>query len=281
MRFISILFAVIFVFTASLLSARFWGLSLQYQAYEHPFLKDLPKLGVKVSTMAELDEALKLSSTNLIWLDLRQTKDNRFLVLSDSATENILTFETVGAELFHGNKPSFYDLAFLRKFFTEAPLLEDVINKAPNVRFVFNIVDSVLDVDKNMIAFIEKHKLSNKVMVQSTAHVVITSIKSERPTWIFGSSQTDWVKMMSFASAYILPASQFNGDVLVMPLTLKDRDMLTDELTKEMQRRFKKVFAGPLTDKSQLEKAKSMQPDVYVLSNLELLRAASAEMNSK
>jgi hypothetical protein len=80
------------------------------------------------------------------------------------------------------------------------------------------------------------------------------------------------MRMMSFDSMWILPSTQFKGDVFISPFTLLKRPAFNDDIVAEMKRRHKKIFLGPISTKEQLDDAKRLGADAYITEDLPQLQ---------
>ncbi len=269
MRLLFISAGAVIVTLLILLMTRIWGLSQPYQAYEHPFLtKDRPWQAVKISSVVEGKSLAKSNKDVIFWLDLSKTQDGHFLVLNPN--RNIQLTPELLKEKFRGPKTFFYDLKFLRLFYDREPLAEEFLASFPSQRFILNILDNAPDVHTAVSALAVKHKAENRILFQSDIELVLKSIKELHPLWLFGTSRSDIMRLLSFDSIGVLPASPFYGDVFISPMKVLDRPAFNENVLIEMRRRKKPVVLGPLQSEAEIVDARSLNPDAYIYENSRL-----------
>lgn len=252
-----------------LLMTRFWGLSQPYQAYDHAFLKtQRPWMVVKVHDVATGTTLIKRNKDAIFWLDLLKTQDGFFLVQNPSR-KALLTPDLL-KENFRSDKTYYYDLRFLRLYYDSEVLLEDFLAAFPNQKFILNIQDNATDVHKSLVQTVKQSKADDRVLFQSDIELVLQSIKEIQPLGIFGTSQSDLMRLLSFDSIGLLPASPFYGDVFIAPFKVLKRPAFNENILLEMQRRLKPIILGPLKNTQELVDARSLKPDGYIYENSEL-----------
>ncbi|MBO9668465.1 MAG: hypothetical protein J7501_16830, partial [Bdellovibrio sp.] len=104
--------------------------------------------------------------------------------------------------------------------------------------------------------------------IQSEANVVIQAVKDLKPEWIYGTGTPDLMRLMSFDSLWVLPATQFKGDVFVAPFKILNRPAFNDDVIAEMRRRKKRVFLGPIKTEEEFNRARAYNADGYITEDL-------------
>lgn len=251
-----------------LMMTRFWGLAQPYQAFEHPFLQAPPfPAMVKIHRPEQVQAVIDRQKDAIFWLDLYMTKDGHFLVLPESPALQ-LKAETL-KEKFLSDKTYFYDLSFLRLYFDQATLLEDFLSITKN-RLILNIKDNALNVHTQLMTAVEKAAAQERVLIQSDIERVIKTFKESRPLWLYGTSHSDLMRLLSFDSVGIVASSPFVGDVFIAPMKLLNRPAFNENVLQEIHRRKKTVFLGPLKDVSEVNTARGLQADGFIYENPEL-----------
>ncbi|MNS99430.1 hypothetical protein D3C72_1338320 [compost metagenome] len=172
------------------------------------------------------------------------------------------------APIFTGGKLSEYTWEQINEFYKTTPALKEIYEKFKDTRFVLNVIDNVSEVHTTVVAAIEGLNPDARTFLQSDALIIITSIKELKPMWVYGTSYPDIMRLLSFDSLYILPSTQFKGDVFVAPFKVLKRPAFNDDIIAEMRRREKKVFLGPIENEEEYNKAKSLNADALITSNL-------------
>lgn len=271
MKLLLISLATVIFFAAVGVGLRSWGLATQYQKFEHAFwTPEGPYWIVRVKTAMEGQRLTQEKADVIFWLDLHETRDHRFLVLPEDTVTLQLTEKIFGAEKWRGPQIPRYDLAELRPFFPDAPLLEDIMTEFPNQRFILNLVDNVPDIQFETVKLLQTLNPDKRVLIQSDTDVLLRSIKDLKPLWLYGTSHADIMRLLSFESIGLLSTTPFKGDVFISPLSLKGRSILNENVIEEMRRRKKMTILGPLTGNPDFEAARQANPDGYLFSTMEI-----------
>jgi hypothetical protein len=141
------------------------------------------------------------------------------------------------------------------------PLLKDLLLKFPKTRFVINCNENVDNIQVNLSQVIEEAKAEDHVMIASDYDTILISLKLLKPRLVYGSSTSDITRIRSFQSLWILPSAPLKGDVYFVPLKYRGVDTIDADIAKEMHRRQKKVFIGPLSTKAEVEQALRLGAD--------------------
>lgn len=265
---------VFFVITTT----RIWGLGQTFVEYKHDFFNGpQPMLVLKTSNVDAANEAIAKNKNVILWLDVRASSDGKVFVLSKSEDIKFLNDITQKQEanpaskIMLGSKLSDYDYNTLLSFYKSLPLLSDFYSKFAEQRFIINVVDNIANIQDTVVNSIKDLNPANRTLVQSDTLVVMTSIRELKAEWVYGTSQADLMRFLSFNSMWILPSTQYKGDVFIAPFEIVKRPAFNDDVIAEMRRRHKKVFLGPITNKPQFEEAKRLNADAFITENFQEL----------
>lgn len=280
MRIFFITVASFIVLGVLILMARIWGLGQNYPLYEHAFFSGpTPLIIVKADTLDATKEALKLRPDAVIWLDVRFSREKVPFILPKNRDKEFLDMKRQEQEknpttpIMIGAKLSEYPWEQINEFYKTTPALKEYYEQFPQTRFVLNIVDNVADAHTTLVNAITDFKPNERTFIQSEALIIMTSIKDLKPEWVYGTSTPDLMRLMTFDSLYILPTTQFKGDVFVSPFTILKRPAFNADIIEEMRRRNKRIFLGPIQSEAQFAEASRYKADGYITENLpELLR---------
>ena len=277
MRFIFVTLGTCFLILALIMTARIWGLGQKYSAFEHVFLSgSAPLVIVKADSLPAIEAALKIKPDAVIWLDVRMSKDKIAYILPASEDVKFLNNreemqkKDPQTPIFTGGKLSEYNFEQINEFYKTTPALKEIYQTFKDTRFVLNIVDNVSEVHTTIVKTLEdlSLKADTRTLLQSDALIIITAIKELKPEWLYGTSYPDIMRLLSFDSLYILPATQFKGDVFISPFKVMKRPAFNDNVIAEMRRREKKVFLGPIENEDEYNKATALNADGLITTNL-------------
>lgn len=268
-----------------ILTTRIWGLGQTFPDFQSPFFAgETPLIIVKADTLSKIDEVLKLKPNAVIWADVRIAKGNIPYILAPSRDVEFLNSKSEQqkanptVQITQGGKLSDYSWEQLNEFYKNTPSLKELYEKYPTTRFVLNIVDNVADVHSTVVDAIQSFKPDARTLLQSDALVIMTTIKDLKPAWVYGTSTPDLMRLMSFDSLYILPSTQYKGDVFIAPFSILKRPAFNEDIIIEMRRRHKRVYLGPIENQEQFELAEKYKVDGYITDNLpQLLQFQSAQ----
>ena len=92
-------------------------------------------------------------------------------------------------------------------------------------------------------------------MVLSPFDVPMKYLKEKQPTYLFGTTQPEILRIKALESIWLIEASTFRADLVVHPELYYNHEFFTDKLRAELQRRFRRFIVGPVAPE-QLESAK-------------------------
>lgn len=265
MRVLFISIVSIVVLFVVLLTSRLWGLSQQYPEFQHPFFENVaaPALVLKVQSEPELEEAVQKKADVMIWLDVQTTNDQKIIVF---ATD--LKPQQMSIEAYRGPKSLAYPLQQLKNMHPEVRELREIIAKYPQQKFVLNILDNVQGVHTGLVEVLKDLSPEKRILLQSNYNVIMTSTKELEPFWLYGCSQADLMRFLTFESMWILPATPFKGDVYIAPFVLLGRPAYRESTLEEVRRRKKKIILGPALDKKEFDDAVRIKADAIIVENL-------------
>lgn len=255
--------------------ARIWGLGQNYPLYEHSFFSgSTPLIIVKADTLEKANEVLKLRPDAVLWLDVRLSREKVPFILPVSRDREFLDSKRQEQEkspttpIMLSNKLAEYPWEQIKEFYKTPPFLKDYYAKFPQTRFILNIIDNVSEVHHVVVDAIKDYLPKERTLVQSDALIIMTSVKDLKPEWVYGTSVPDIVRLLTFDSMWVLPSTQFKGDVFISPFKVRNRSAFNDDIISEMQRRKKRIFLGPIQNESDFAVASRHNVDGYITEDL-------------
>lgn len=275
-RVFSVLFGLFASVALILFLTRLWGLSQVEAAYHHPFYDVFSN-----SRPSVFQEIYSLEGAkNFYYIRLHISEDQHFFFAPPNELQLFLKFKkeqqvkSPSQFIFKGTKIHSYLFKDIQSQTPNLMSFEDFLfhlSKNPQQRALINIEDNATNVDRLYTELINKYpELENQILTTSRIGIVVTSIKKLKPRWIYGSTQDDWMRLLTFNSLFILPSTPFQKDVFISPLKYMKRSIINQEIVDEMRRRNKKIILGPLHNQQEIETAKSFNPDGLILSEFEL-----------
>jgi hypothetical protein len=261
--FISV-FSVLVLFVV-LLMTRLWGVGQQYPDFQHPFFEDTkpPLVIVKLESETELQEALQQKNDVIFWMDVETTNDQKIIVFGRAFKAKEMSIEA-----YRGPKPLAYPFQQMQKAHPEVRELKDIIAKYPQQKFILNILDNVTGVHTGLVDALKGLSPEKRILLQSNYNVILTSVKDLAPFWLYGCSQADLMRFLTFESMWLLPATPFKGDVYIAPFVLMGRPAFHESTLEEVRRRHKKIILGPALDKKEFDDAARLKADAIIVENL-------------
>jgi hypothetical protein len=265
MRVLFISVVSVVVLFVVLTMTRLWGLGQQFPPFEHPFFANTsgPLLILRTENEKELQEAVAAKPDVVIWLDVETTSDKKVITFSRDFTPKEMSIEA-----YRGPKSFAYQYQQLQIVHPDVRELHDIVAKYPQQRFVMNVTDNVENVHKWITESLKDLAAEKRILLQSNYNVIMTSIKELQPFWLYGCSQADLMRFLTFDSMWILPATPFKGDVYISPFKLLGRPAFHENILEEVRRRNKKIILGPAIDKSEYDDAVRLKADGIIVENL-------------
>ncbi len=259
------------------LIVRFWGLSLPYKKFEHPYFDYTKTIAQPVSIVIFNKEHFepKASGTDkkqsyeyktsgqapmMVWLNIYMTSD-RHLVSDYNFNLDAFTTWARDKKKYKGKFAHNYTLTELNEFYSELIPLENVVDAFPSTQFVFNILTNETDVHKEIVKFVDTKKLGDRVLINSPIDIVIKAVKEQKPMWVYGTSISEATRVKSFSTLNLESAISVRGDVFIAPVSYLNRPLVDESLVTEMKRRKKYVFIGPVQNEDERKTAEELKPD--------------------
>lgn len=285
MRIILATILTLFMTGVLLLTTRIWGLGQHFSEFNNPFFQgESPQVILKTDSVAKAFEVLQSRPQVVIWLDVRLAKGNIPFVLPIARDVEFLKSKedeqkrTPNSPVLMGSKLSDYPWDQIKDFYSGVPTLQDFYKGFPEAHFILNIIDNVTDVHHVIVESIKDFHPDGRTFIQSEGLVLIQAVKDLKPEWVYGTSTPDLMRFLSFDSLFVLPATQFKGDVFVSPFVIMKRDAFNDDIIAEMRRRHKKVFLGPIKTAEELRKAKTYKADGLIIEDLKEFSKLTTEV---
>ncbi|MEK2689578.1 hypothetical protein [Bdellovibrio sp. GT3] len=257
-----------------ILMTRIWGMGQTFQEYKSPFFDgQTPYVSVKTHTLAKMAEAVDARPDVIIWADVRVSKDRVPFILPPQRDIEFLNAKLAEQEanptikIMQGNKISDYSWEQINEFYKSTPALKELYEKFPKTRFILNVVDNVAEVDAIVSEALQGLNSEHRTLAQSDTNLILSAIKSLQPTWLYGTGRPDLMRLMSFDALWVLPSTQFKGDVFVAPFKILGRPAFNDNVIAEMRRRHKKIFLI-VENEEEFKRAKAYNADGYISTDI-------------
>ncbi len=256
----------LFVCFVFFLIIKLWGQGQVYSAYQHPFFPadSISKpLEFKVLTPKIFKENNKNSDLKFdgYYLNVAMSADQK-MILIDPKYE--LQKKESSGKNFRYNDKNFSELADSNS--DSAILFSEIISFIQNKKIIFNFLENPLQIQAVFTKAINEAQIQsgNQFIFVSSYEPPAKAIKEDHPTFLFGTTQPEILKIKSMESFYLIEAAIFRADVLIHPLKYYKRDFFTENIVTEMRRRQKKIIVGPNIEnlKSELLKIK---PDGIII----------------
>ena len=243
--FLSIVIAL-FVSSVFFFTIKFWGLSQHYIDYNHSFYKDVETPIIFKKPNINNFHAL-MRSTEPLYLNLAITADDKI----------VIAFPEVN---FQYRRFRFADLI------DQAFLLENQLEFLKNKKIIFNITENAVAGPDIIFTEFQKMQLdkAENFMISSPYEAVTKELKIKAPTWIFGTSTPEILKIKAMESLYLIESAVYRADIIVYPLKYYHHDFYSETLLTDLKRRFKRFIIGPIAEKD-LPQAKALNPFGIIL----------------
>lgn len=249
----------------------FWGQGFSYQPYDHPLMawksEGEPVHALSTFHPEEAQHFLTQNPHGVLFLNLYVSADGEFFTAPQKALNFPQEILKKTPEAYKGNKHFYYKMETIKSQLGDQVFpVESFLSLKPRF-WMLNIMDNALEVDLNIMAWVEKNKMEKQAVILSDIDLVISSLKDQKPLWIYGSTQSDLAKLLTMASINLEGIVNLRRDYFVTPVFLKDRIVLNSAVIRDMKKRFKKIAIGPVhTDQDRVLALKE-QPDVIILSS--------------
>jgi len=245
----------------------FWGQGLQYQPYDHPLMKaSKTRIVLATDDLQQAEKFLKQNPDGGLQLPVRMSQDGQFFTAPSSSLKVLAELSRSEPALARGPKPHLYEFSFLQSRLQGLIPLDQWRTLKPEPKFwIFDLQDNAVEVDRHFVEWFEKQKLAESAIIRSDIDLVVSSLKEMRPLWIYGSSLSDLNKFLTLGSMGLQGIANFQRDYYFSPLTMFDRDMINENVLKEVRKRHKKIALGPVRTDLEREQALRFEPDLIIL----------------
>ena len=229
MKVIFVSIGVLFVVLLCVLITKFWGKSQTYTDYAHPFTTSAPEdLRFVKPSFEKLEAAI--NSDSPLFLDVGITRDQKLVIPKTVFKKPIRNA----------------DLAEIKD---QVILVSDVSEKLKTRRIIFNVLDSVIAVHEVFLHNMKEigFEKGDNFLVTSEYEQPVKALKELVPSWIYGSTRPEILKIVAMQSMHVLEAASIRADVVIHPLKIKNQNFFNEELLQELQRRHKRIIVGPIS----------------------------------
>jgi hypothetical protein len=224
---------------------KIWGASQPYSAYNHPFLVQTTSapFTFKILTPLNLDEGLKTQKN--IYLYIAMTVEQKLIII-DKNYENEKQIQKKQTAKFHSR--TLKELSDGTN--QSAVLLENYKDLLKDKKIIFDMQDNPL---QGTTAFVNTMK--NLGLESGDNFIFISAfdppskdLKTQQPTYLYGSSAPEILRIKAMESLYLIEAATFRADIIIHPLTYYKQPFFTETLMTQLEKRHKKFIIGPITE---------------------------------
>lgn len=248
------------VFFLVLIGLRQVGLQRQFQAFDHPLLKDrtfwivASKNFTEVAppyTAAAYTAALAIDPQMMFELPLHRSADGVWFVypsyqLSDLTEQNgfpeRLTWDELatldGAYQFQDSNGEFPFRGKGHKLVT----LEEVASLFPKTRFVLSFFDPKGSFVQEAATLINRLDLGQRAVIHSPFSKFVRELKKVEPLWVYGNDSPTLDRAVLLTNLHLEPLASLPSDVIIGNLTRNGSVILSPELVNEIKRQNKKLI---------------------------------------
>lgn len=213
---------------AIFIMVKMWGLSQPFIDYKHPFL-DTDKTPVVFHLLKQgwSIEDLEKSKEKNLYLNIGITQDEiPVITRKDLGQVRTKTYALVKNDVYTA---------------------EQIAATLKDKKIIFNILENPIAGPEIFIEFIEKVGLleSRNFLVTSPFDVPLKYVKEKQPTFYFGTSQPEILRIKALENLWLVEATTFRADIVIHPPTYYKQVFFTPVLLAELKRRFKRYIVGP------------------------------------
>lgn len=260
MKLLGLILGSLFVVVVSLASFHFWGLGQTYTPYNNKFVQaERPWIVVPWEQQYFSEKIPDM----ILYASVYST-DESLLLVRPSAEVAV-----------RGNKSE-------QKPSPTRPILQDFLKLYANNRILLSLEDNISNIDLLVAKALSEEAKTERIMIQSDFNVVLESIRKQLPYLVFGSTMADVMRLKTFDSIGIITATPFKGDVYFTNLKIRNKNALTEAITKELKRRKIPIIVGPVDNIDEAQSALSLGADGLFVKKPEwLLQWMNQELSHK
>ena len=223
---------------------KLWGQSQIYHDYQHPIYTSSPdSIQFIKPSFKNLESALK--NQKFLYLDMAITQDQRIVLPKRSWK---VQERPIGYSFFPDIKN---DVLLLDDY---KPILKDKI-------IIFNMIENTQAAHE--IFFYNMKQLGlergENFIVTSPFEAPIKALKELAPSFLYGTTKPEILKILAMSSMHLLEAANIRADLIIHPIKIRNQTFLTEEMLSEFSRRHKRVIIGPINE-SEKEQAMKFKP---------------------
>ncbi len=265
MQVIKVTVAILLLMICAFFSLRFYGLSQQYQVYDHPLMKKpLPWVlawgGDWEAGPSHSLTALRAAAQDrelILAINIQMNKEKHFFAIPSELTHRepqplvseMTDTEVKNMDLGSGQHPL---------------MLEEIITEFPQSPLLLWVSDNLENVDLRLEPLIKKHPQPNLLMIHSEYDNVLKSLKTLIPDLLYGTGVGQRVRALMLSSLRLEPIATLDGDFLISPLKGHGVVTLSETLKQEFLRRKKLTIIGPLLTQESNDLALKIGADGYL-----------------
>lgn len=207
---------------------KMWGISQPFIDYMHPFLDSSAKPVVFHALKPEWSiEDIEKSHKKFLYLNFGVTQDEIPVIPRKDLGQ-------IRSKMYATIKNDVYTAEQI------AVILKDK-------KIIFNILENPIAGPEIFIDFINKvgFSESRNFLVTSPFEVPLKYIKEKQPTFYFGTSQPEILRIKALENMWLVEAATFRADVVIHAPTYYKQTFFTPVLLTELKRRFKRYIVGP------------------------------------
>lgn len=264
----------VFVSFIFFLIIKLWGQSQTHVIYKHPFFPPAQTTPLKFKvlnpvTLQQQNLEETLNSFDGYYFNLAMTEDQQLILInskynSEGQIENLPYYKYQSKKLIElqSNKPE-DPILFSKVYLNIQNTLKDKIKEK---KYIFNLIDNPLQMVTVFSSTIKELGLQSgdQFLVVASYEPPMKMLKEDQPTYLFGSTEPEILKIKSMEGMHLIEAAQLRADVIIHPLKYYKQDFFTPDLVNEMRRRYKKIIIGP-NSKSDLPVIEKLNPDGYII----------------
>ncbi len=248
MRVIFVTIGVLFVVFLCVLITKFWGKSQVYIDYVHPFTASAPA-DLTFSRPGFATLQTDIDSQKNLFLDIGITRDQQLVIPKTEIKKPIRNL-------------SYADIK------DQVILLSDISEILKTRRMIFNILDSVIAVHEIIFENFKNigFEKGENFLVTSEFEQPVKALKDIAPSWIYGSTRPEILKIVAMQSMYILEAATIRADFIIQPLNIRNQKFFNEELLQELKRRHKRIIVGPISQQ-EVPEAMLLHPFAIIVND--------------